>query len=549
MEPRVLMGVHSVWCLGNRRRRNAQLYQSSLVQDRGARAVRRGGSRTRSGVCGLGAHEDGGVRRACRHRRGRRPDGADHSGHHCQEQVDEGADGRRQQGRRRGCRGLPGRQGVERRPAQAHYPPVESIHDPPCDQYAVQLARSDAGTDDGPGQLRPLGQRGDALQDAPGVPRRGQGRRRKVQDGRDGLEAGGSDHHRRYRETDRSQVHLHFVSRRRRGCGTAGWQARRFDGQQPDRSGGAVARRIVAPPVRVRRQTHALQDKDHQDDVLVRHSHVQGYRARRRVPDAARHFHARWCDRGAETVLRRPAEEGAGNPRLEELFGAGRVQPNHVGREGIRSLGGARGGAAHHAHEGSGIPGEVGLGARSTPRVQNPGLGDVLIEEGMESERQHSAASVRAVEIGVAVVIFLFGALVVFDSYRLGARWGDDGPQAGYFPFYVGLLICASGAAILVRALRNPAFAAESFVSREELKKILTVLVPTVVYVSVIGYLGFYVASTLYIAYFMWHLGKYSWIKIAPVSIGVSVAFFLIFEIWFSVPLPKGPLEAALGLN
>jgi MFS family permease len=167
----------------------------------------------------------------------------------------------------------------------------------------------------------------------------------------------------------------------------------------------------------------------------------------------------------------------------------------------------------------------------------------------MENEEQRSAASIRAVEFGVAIAVFLFGALVVFDSYRLGARWGDDGPQAGYFPFYIGVLICASGATIFVRAFRNPAFAAESFVSREELKKILTVLVPTVVYVAVIVYLGFYLASTLYIAYFMWHLGKYSWIKIAPVSIGVSVAFFLIFEIWFSVPLPKGPLEAALGLS
>ena len=167
----------------------------------------------------------------------------------------------------------------------------------------------------------------------------------------------------------------------------------------------------------------------------------------------------------------------------------------------------------------------------------------------MENEEERPAASIRAVEFGVAVVVFLFGALVVFDSSRLGARWGDDGPQAGYFPFYIGLLICASAAAIFIGALRSPALAAESFVSREELKKILTVLVPTVVYVSVIAYLGFYVASTLYIVYFMWHLGKYPWIKIAPVSIGVSVAFFLIFEIWFSVPLPKGPLEAALGLN
>jgi hypothetical protein len=167
----------------------------------------------------------------------------------------------------------------------------------------------------------------------------------------------------------------------------------------------------------------------------------------------------------------------------------------------------------------------------------------------MENEKQRSAASVRAVELGVAAIVLLFGAVIVFDSYRLGASWGDDGPQAGYFPFYVGLLICLSSAAVLVRALRDSALAAESFVSREELKMILTVLVPTVVYVALIAFLGFYLASTVYIAYFMWHLGKYSWIKIVPVAAGVSVAFFLTFEIWFQVPLPKGPLEAALGLN
>jgi len=167
----------------------------------------------------------------------------------------------------------------------------------------------------------------------------------------------------------------------------------------------------------------------------------------------------------------------------------------------------------------------------------------------MENGEQRSAASVRAVEFGVAAVIFLFGALVVFDSYRIGARWGEDGPQAGYFPLYVGLLTCFSATVIFVRAMRDSVLAAESFVSRDELKKILTVLVPTVVYVSLISYLGFYVASTAYIAYFMWHLGKYPWIKIVPVAVGVSAAFFLTFEVWFQVPLPKGPLEAALGLN
>ena len=167
----------------------------------------------------------------------------------------------------------------------------------------------------------------------------------------------------------------------------------------------------------------------------------------------------------------------------------------------------------------------------------------------MEDSTDRSAASTRAVEIGVAVVILLFGLVVAVDSFRLGARWGEDGPLPGYFPFYVGLLICFSSAMVLLRGIRNRALARESFVSRGELGKILVVLVPSIVYVGIIVYLGFYVASVLFIAYFMRRLGKYSWFMVVPVSIGVIVAFFLTFEIWFAVPLPKGPLEAALGLG
>lgn len=167
----------------------------------------------------------------------------------------------------------------------------------------------------------------------------------------------------------------------------------------------------------------------------------------------------------------------------------------------------------------------------------------------MENGTDRSAASNRAVEIGVAAVILVFGLVVMVDSYQLGATWGEDGPLPGYFPFYVGLLICISSTMVLLRGIRNRALAEESFVSRGELKKILVVLVPSIIYVGIIAYLGFYVSSVLFIAYFMRSLGKYSWLMVVSVSVGVIVAFFLTFEIWFSVPLPKGPLEAALGLG
>jgi len=166
-----------------------------------------------------------------------------------------------------------------------------------------------------------------------------------------------------------------------------------------------------------------------------------------------------------------------------------------------------------------------------------------------EQSSDRSAVSVRTVELAVAALFFAFGAIVAWDSNRIGSAWGAEGPQAGYFPFYIGLIICFSSAWIFVRALWAKAKAHDSFVSRGQLALVLKMLVPSIVYVVLIALIGIYVASTIFIAFFMLWLGKYSWAKTVPIAVGVSVAFFLLFEVWFNVPLPKGPLEVLLGLD
>lgn len=162
---------------------------------------------------------------------------------------------------------------------------------------------------------------------------------------------------------------------------------------------------------------------------------------------------------------------------------------------------------------------------------------------------ERSVVSSKTMDLAVAAIFFAFGALVAFDSYRLGAKWAEDGPQSGYFPFYIGLIICIASLINAVLALRVKATDGGSFVSGEQLKAVLSVAIPTLFYVLLIQYLGIYVASTVFIAAFMVWLGKYSWLKAALVSAGVSVVFWVMFEVWFKVQLPKGPLEAVLGLN
>jgi hypothetical protein len=158
-----------------------------------------------------------------------------------------------------------------------------------------------------------------------------------------------------------------------------------------------------------------------------------------------------------------------------------------------------------------------------------------------------AAFRTRTAELVVAAGFFVLGLIVINDSLRLGMRWAGDGPQPGYFPFYLGVIICISAALTFVFALRMPAAKNRAFVEVGQLRLVLSVLIPSAVYVALVGWLGIYVSAVLFIALFMRWLGKYPWWKVALVSVGTSLVFFFIFERWFLVPLPKGPVEAWLG--
>jgi putative tricarboxylic transport membrane protein len=151
-------------------------------------------------------------------------------------------------------------------------------------------------------------------------------------------------------------------------------------------------------------------------------------------------------------------------------------------------------------------------------------------------------------EVGVACFLLLLAVLVIVDSMRVGTGWADDGPQSGYFPFYIGLLLFAASGWILFSQLRRWSREDGVFAERAQLSQVIAMLVPMIVYVALVYPLGIYVPSAVLIAYFMRRYGKYGWPVTAVVSVGVPVAFLLVFERWFLVPLPKGPLERMLGM-
>jgi putative tricarboxylic transport membrane protein len=150
----------------------------------------------------------------------------------------------------------------------------------------------------------------------------------------------------------------------------------------------------------------------------------------------------------------------------------------------------------------------------------------------------------RGVDMVVAILIIALGSLVMYDSYQVGIGW-ESGPQSGYFPFYIGVLMTLASIVTLVQATVGGS--TETFVDWPSFKRVLTVFVPAALFVAAIPYLGIYVAGSLFIAAFMTIVGKYQLWKGLAVGSVLSVVFFLIFQKWFLIQLPIGPLERALG--
>lgn len=152
----------------------------------------------------------------------------------------------------------------------------------------------------------------------------------------------------------------------------------------------------------------------------------------------------------------------------------------------------------------------------------------------------------RIVEIWTAVAIAAAGAVVAAESLTHDVGWNATGPGPGYFPFRVGLLLIATAVALAVQHARSPVL--DRFVTREQLRRTFSVFWPTAGLVAAMFALGCYVPSAAYLAWMMRRHGTYGWARAVLSGLAVMTVFFLVFDVWFRVPLAKGPIESALGV-
>jgi putative tricarboxylic transport membrane protein len=151
----------------------------------------------------------------------------------------------------------------------------------------------------------------------------------------------------------------------------------------------------------------------------------------------------------------------------------------------------------------------------------------------------------RTADLVTALALMAVGLLVLADALRLGVGWGTDGPRSGFFPFWLAVLLLGCCVAIAIQAWRRRSHA--PFVKRGGVGPVLKMLLPATAVVLATQFLGLYVATALYMGLYMRWIGRHSWLAVVLMSVAFPVITFVIFEQWFLVPMPKGPLEAWLG--
>jgi putative tricarboxylic transport membrane protein len=173
---------------------------------------------------------------------------------------------------------------------------------------------------------------------------------------------------------------------------------------------------------------------------------------------------------------------------------------------------------------------------------------EIVVEDpDAPAEESPPVASTRTIETAVYILLTALALLLAFDNWRTGMGWEADGPQAGYFPFYLSFILAAASIYGLVSIFLSRMDEGKVFVTRDQLRRVSQVFIPTFLFCLLTQWLGLYVASFLLIAGFMWVVGRIALWKSLVTGLVFSVAMFVTFDIAFDVIMPKGPLEALFG--
>ena len=144
----------------------------------------------------------------------------------------------------------------------------------------------------------------------------------------------------------------------------------------------------------------------------------------------------------------------------------------------------------------------------------------------------------RGMEAGVALALVILAVVLLVESVRLGPGWGESGPQPGFFPFVLTVLMVIGAVGVMIVNVFLQPDPRPLFELSQSLSDMLRVLFPIVAAVLLIRWAGIYVTSGVYMAFFMAWYGKFRWYQAVAGGVILPAVLWGILREGFNIGMP-----------
>ena len=139
------------------------------------------------------------------------------------------------------------------------------------------------------------------------------------------------------------------------------------------------------------------------------------------------------------------------------------------------------------------------------------------------------------------IVMLVFSIIVAYASWQMPQRV-EFGPGMGFLPFWLAILMAALSTALIVDSRMRKGASVNPFPGPQALRNVGLVLAGLGVYIAVLAFSGFFIATGLFIAFLLGVVQKEPWLKTWMVSLLATGSIYVVFRILLDVNLPKNAL-------
>ena len=138
----------------------------------------------------------------------------------------------------------------------------------------------------------------------------------------------------------------------------------------------------------------------------------------------------------------------------------------------------------------------------------------------------------------------LLSVLVMIECFRLGFGWDEmSGPQAGFVPFYLAMLMILSSLFIFYLGWKGEKKEDDNFfINREGMMEAIKIAATALLFTIILVFAGVYFAMLIFAPIFVRWLGKHNWPTVIMFTIGITLAIYFGMEVGLKIHLPRSPL-------